>query len=91
MFGASRSVAGSHLINLRRQRASFKSRGSVTSNSPDEYPNTNNFSDVKQYVIPNFARFEFCPKIHRSRERNQVKFALLFCIIILFLCLFLLN
>ena len=86
MFGASRSVAGSHLINLRRQRASFKSRGSVTSNSPDEYPNTNNFSDVKQYVIPNFARFEFCPKIHRSRERNQVKFALFFCIIILFSC-----
>ena len=76
MFGASRSVAGSHLINLRRKRSSFKSRDSVISSSPDDH--TNHDSNIKDqtekrhYVIPNFARFEFCSKVNSLRDNPQV-------------------
>ena len=72
MFGASRSVAGSHLINLRRQRASLKSRDSVMSSTLDDHTNIKDHSETRQYIIPNFARFEFCPKVHQSKDNTQV-------------------
>ena len=77
MFGASRSVAGSHLINLRRQRSSFKGthnlvvappadhykphKASPTSGASTvrEASSVKEASTVWEYVIPNFAKFEF--------------------------------
>ena len=73
MFGAGRGVAGSHLINLRRKRASFKSRESVARSPPDEHSNVTTCSDTKQYVIPNFALFEFSPKNNQPTENYKVK------------------
>ena len=56
----SRSVAGSHLIALRRKRASFKkSTQTITEGSPSQHNSTSN---VKTYVIPGFAKFEFLPR-----------------------------
>ena len=74
MLGAGRSVAGSHLINLRRKRASFKhkSRDSVATSPPDEHSNLTPCSDTKQYVIPNFARFEFGPKVNQQKLNYEV-------------------
>jgi hypothetical protein len=61
MFGAGRSVAGSHLINLRRQRASSKSTQTITEFPPGEHGNSNPASNIKTYVISGFAKFEFRP------------------------------
>ena len=80
MFGASRGIAGSHLINLRRQNCSKKaiqaSTSSLDSTSTADYTtNPNTTSITNKYVIPNFAVFEFMsPKKHRHHyERAQVK------------------
>ena len=73
MFGASRGIAGSHLINLRRQRASIKSTHSLDVNSPEEYSIPNLVSSVREYVIPNFAHFEFRPIEHQQEGLEKVK------------------
>ena len=73
MFGASRGIAGSHLINLRRQRASIKSTHSLDVNASEEYTIANLVSSVREYVIPNFAHFEFRPIEHQQEGLEKVK------------------
>ena len=68
MFGASRSVAGSLLINLRRQKAEQKAK-----EQSNPYPASN----VKQYVIPNFALFEFLTANEQQDNNPQVSIKLL--------------
>ena len=84
MFGASRGVAGSHLINLRRKNCSKQaiqaSTNSLDSTSTAGYTtNPNTTTITNKYVIPNFAVFEFMsPKKHRHHhERVQVKIIIL--------------
>jgi len=93
MFGASRSVAGSHLINLRRQRSPCKGTHSLVVAPPANHskPQTvsatreaptireasyvREASSVWQYVIPNFAKFEFWKRNGQegSNSRKNVR------------------
>ena len=72
MFGASRSVAGSHLINLRRQRASFNNTSTIAQCPTEEHRNPYPPSNLKQYVIPNFALFEFLTTNEQHDNKPQV-------------------
>ena len=73
MFGG-KFVAGSHLINLRRQRASFKSTQTLTESSSVENSNPNLARHVKTYVIPGFAKFEFRPRSQQELNIDSKAF-----------------
>ncbi len=63
MLGASRSSAGSHLIQLRRKtRTQFYDRDI----------GNDLVLPAKEIVIPNFAKFEFLPIRQRRDEIPQV-------------------
>ena len=75
MMGGSRGFAGSHGINIRRRKSLLKSTQHLA-----ESPITENqilprsSSGVRQYVIPNFAHFEFRPSIPELEDNYQVTY-----------------
>ena len=77
MMGGSRGFAGSHGINIRRRKSLLKSTQHLA-----ESPITENqilprsSSGVRQYVIPNFAHFEFRPSIPELEDNYQVTYEL---------------
>ena len=81
MLGVSRSVAGSHLIKLRNRRKD-KSKKYIQNDSdsspsstppvPDQCSPKDHKCQVKKIVIPNFAQFEFLPRIQDRCGRWQV-------------------
>ena len=74
-MGGSRGFAGSHGINIRRRKSLLKSTQHLAESPIAENQSLpRSPSGVRQYVIPNFAHFEFRPSIPKLENNYQVTY-----------------